>query len=781
MPAALSQSAFGRIPLPPAVRRALSPHAAALVALVLFLAAGLAVLDDYGVALDENLHRNVWAQTLRYIQGDRGALPSDHHKFYGTAFQAPLSLVERAFGLEDGRGVYLFRHLFTHLFYLSGGIFAYLLARGLFGARPLALIAMLLFLLHPRLYAHSFINGQDSPFFVMFAVALFLARHAFRRNTLGAFIALGFAVGALINLRIMGVILFAAAPAARTLDFAFARDWAERKRILLTTGAFALACVLTVYALLPYLWADPVRRAVEWAATLSDHPFIWPQLFRGTVYLSTDVPPDYIPVWFSISTPPFALLAGLAGAAAILISGFGSPARALRNTRLRFALLLVGCFALPVLAVMLLDSTLYGAWRHMHFLWAPFSLIATFGLRRLLFAFRRARLRAAVYGAAGAGLAATLISMAILHPNEQAYFNASVDRVTPEKLRSQYVVEYWLHPFRQTFERLLEQSPSSPIKANTAGLSGMAGINLQMLPEAARGRISTAPDADAVTLDYRPPLDEARLVDALKVYDNTILVVTRKADLRAAYAAAKSGEPIIRAGFDIHYIDGALVYVKEPCDQAEATSSRFELWIVPEYDAAPPGEWTLFGYEDRSFHFPGHGAFFDGACVASVPLPHYAATVRARQLILDDAANDGNDTLLWEADAVLDSEPWRAALRAVAAVEPLARAAFDLRLNDGALVYAKQPCEQADTEARFFLHVVPERPSDLPSERRTEGFDSLDFEFFMRGAHFDGNCMACVPLPDYPIASIRTGQFVNGEGEIWSVNIPIGKSSDRGR
>lgn len=771
MPVALSQSAFERIPLPSAVRRALSPHAAALLALVLFLVAGLAVLDDYGVALDENLHRNVWTETLRYLQGDRGALPSDHHKFYGTAFQAPLSLAERAFGLEDGRSVHLIRHLLTHLFYLSGGLFAYNLARGLFGGRLIALIAMLLFLLHPRLYAHSFINGQDSPFFVVFAVALYLTHRAFRQGTLWAFVVLGVGVGALINLRVMGIILFAAVPAARAFDFAFARDWAERKRVLLTTVAFVSACVITAYALLPYLWADPVRRAVEWAATLSDHPFIWPQLFRGTVYLSTDVPPDYIPVWVSISTPPFALLAGLAGAAAILISGCGSPRRALRNTRLRFALLLVGCFVLPVLAVMLLNSTLYGAWRHMHFLWAPFSLIAALGLQRLLFTLRRTPLRAAVYSAAGTGLTATLISMALLHPNEQVYFNAFVDRVAPERLRSQFVMEYWLHPFRQTFERLIEQSPSAPIKVNTSDISGLADINLQILPESERDRVSTATDADAFTLESRPPSDETRLVHALKVYDNTILAVTRKADLRAAYAAAKSGEPIIRSDFDVHYVDGALVYVKEPCGQAEPTSSRFELWVVPEDGAAPPGEWMLFGYEDHSFHFPGYGAFFDGACVASVPLPRYAAAVRARQLILDDAANDGRDTLLWEADAVLDSAPWRTAHRAAVAGEPLARTVFDIHVIDGALTYLKQPCERADTEEPFFLHVVPERASDLPAERRSQGFDNLDFEFFLRGAHFDGNCIARVPLPDYPIASIRTGQFVSGEGEAWSANI----------
>ena len=122
---------------------------------------------------------------------------------------------------------------------------------------------MLLFLLHPRLYGHSFFNSKDIPFLVMFVVALFLAHRAFRRDKVSAFALLGVGVGVLVNLRIMGVVLLAAVPAMRALDFAFAQGWAERKRVLLTTSVFALAGALTVYALLPYLWGDPIARAVR--------------------------------------------------------------------------------------------------------------------------------------------------------------------------------------------------------------------------------------------------------------------------------------------------------------------------------------------------------------------------------------------------------------------------------------------------------------------------------------------------------------------------------------
>ena len=70
------------------------------------------------------------------------------------------------------------------------------------------------------------------------------------------------------------------------------------------------------------------------------------------------------------------------------------------------------------------------------------------------------------------------------------------------------------------------------------------------------------------------------------------------------------------------------------------------------------------------------------------------------------------------------------------------------------------------------LHVVPVDGDDLPEARREHGFDNRDFTFATRGARVDGDCVAAVPLPRYPIASIRTGQY-DGTGDIWSVGFAL--------
>ena len=146
-------------------------------------------------------------------------------RFYGAAFELPLFLLtERVLGLEDPRHVYLTRHVLTHLLFLIGGFCCYLLS--------------------PRLYAHSFFNSKDPVFASAFVMALLFASRAFDRDSLGAYRWCGAAAGLLVNLRVMGVVLFAVVlvfrawawfraegPAARRRDWA-RRRWRWRRSIL---------------------------------------------------------------------------------------------------------------------------------------------------------------------------------------------------------------------------------------------------------------------------------------------------------------------------------------------------------------------------------------------------------------------------------------------------------------------------------------------------------------------------------------------------------------------
>ena len=356
-------------------------RAQALALCALFAIVGVAVLDDYGIGLDTHIQRQTAAAAADYAlgvsEGTSYTNPTD--RYYGLAIEMPLLLLERALGLQDGRRlIHLTRHLLTHLFFIAGGFACGMLAYRMLGSRWIAMFAMSLFLLHPRLYAHSFFNSKDVPFAAMLLIALYLVHRAFRKDTLGAFLLCGIGVGLAMNQRPFALMLLPMIPAMRALDI-WQADREERKRILATAGIFAAAALATAYITHPYYWENPLR-FIEGVRALSQHPYITDNLFMGETYRSDAAPWNFVPVWFAITAPPAALMLGAIGAAAVCWQAIARPLAVLGDRETRFRVLSLSCFAMPIVVVIALQSNIYNGWRHMYFLWAPFCLLAAIGL-----------------------------------------------------------------------------------------------------------------------------------------------------------------------------------------------------------------------------------------------------------------------------------------------------------------------------------------------------------------------------------------------------------------
>ena len=646
----------------------------ALSVWALFLITGLAIVDDYGVSIDtENQHLNALS-TLNYVlHDDPGRLRwVVAERFYGAAFELPLLLLtERVLGLEDPRHVHLARHVLTHLFFLIGGFCCYLLAFRLSGDRLAALLVMLLFLLSPRLYAHSFFNSKDAVFASAFVMALLVVSRAFDRDSVGAYRGCGAMAGFLVNLRIMGVVLFAIVLVFRAWAWFRAEGGAARRRIVATTGIFALWGGLVLFISLPYLWRDPAGRLAEMVMALADHPIVLHELFRGQVFSSAAMPWDYVLRWFAISQPPVTLLLGLLGLVALGLAAGGvvrrgagaGPGAAWGAAELRFGVLLATCFALPLVAFVLLRPNAYQGWRHFYFLHGPFCLLATFALMGLRQLSARGVRKEWVGGAAcaltAAGLGVVVVQMARLHPNQYLYFNFFVDRKTPEWLNERYETDYWDMMLRQGYEHILRREPASIINMRRRQVVLWDDINrnVQILPAAARNRFTYDPSRDldfhlggSPERSFLPRDPFPPVIHRIKVYNNTMLTVSTPDlsrvdpavadEYRALHRAATAGEPVARGGgFDVRLHGNRLAWVKEACEPGELL---FPFWLAfyPVDASRLPESRRRWGY----FALGARGVRFDGKCLGARRLPDFAlARVR-----LGQHASGGS--VLWETD-----------------------------------------------------------------------------------------------------------------------------------
>ena len=635
------------------------------------------MVDDYGVSWDTEDQRSLAIGTLNHVlHGGPTLLQRFAERFYGAALELPLFLLtERVLGLEDPRQVHLARHVLTHLFFLIGGFCCYLLALRLSGDRLVALLVMLLFLLSPRLYAHSFFNSKDPVFASAFVVALLFASRAFDKGSVGAYRWGGMAAGLLIHLRIMGAVLFAVVLVFRAWAWLRAEGPAARRRAVATMGVFALWVVLVLFISLPYLWGDPVGRLAEYWTTLANHPYISSELFRGEMFSSAALPWDYVLHWFVISQPPVTLLLGLLGLGALGLAAGGvfrrgadlRPSAAWGEDELRFGVLLAACFALPLVAFVVLRPNTHDDWRHFYFLHGPFCLLATFalmGLRQLPARGLRKRWGGVACALTAAGLCAAALEMAQIHPHQYLYFNFLADRKTPERLRTRYEMGYYFMALRQGYEHILRQMPASIINMKQHGKASSLrhlNIRMQILPAAARNRFTHDPSRDpdfhlsANPLRKKLPKETfPPVLHRLKVYNNTILTVSTQdlsrvepavADAyRALHRAAAVGEPAARAGGYEVYLQGQrLAWVKEVCGPGELMSP-FRLALYP----ADAGRLLGRRRQKRGYlMLIAPGVRFDGKCLGAARLPDFALT----RMRLEQQALGGG--VSWEVEVPL--------------------------------------------------------------------------------------------------------------------------------
>ena len=243
--------------------------------------------------------------------------------------------------------------------------------------------------------------------------------------------------------------------------------------------------------------------------------------------------------------------------------------------------------------------------------------------------------------------------------------------------------------------------------------------------------------------------------------DNRRIHLYPPAALDAAWDALAAREPALRAAFGLHLDGRTLTLTREHC-RLDHTRARFFVEAAP-LGAQPP--------ERFEFALGERGLRFGGRCLVRLELPDIPlAGLRTGQ-------RHGDLPPVWEASlpAGDPSFPRRAttSFAGVTAAEPAARGRFEAYLDGRTLTLVREACSREDAEPRFFVHAYAADPGDLPAERREAGFEALGFWFRQRGVLYGGDCMAQIELPDYPLRSVRTGQY-DASGHLWDAEFAPG-------
>jgi len=434
---------------------------------------GLSLSESYGLSWDEGVHRVRGQKTLVYVCEklgfiDEADIPNTLNNYregigakYGPIFDLPAAALEELFYKDDIRKAYLMRHKLNWSVYFLGIIFFYLFIKFKFCSTKYAIIGVSIYLFHPRLFAHGFFNPKDSILQALIAISLYFITIAYYKRALRWFIFSGIIIGICISTRVVSIYIPALFIVLLLFEYIINKQNGidnSNTQIKQIICLFSVS-LLTLFLTWPILWQDTVQSFVNSLSLMSNHFWSGANYFFGEYISAKNIDWYYIPVWILITTPiSFILL--------LLIGSFIATKNILYqrwSDETLFELFLLSGFIVPILSVIILNSTLYDGWRHLFFLY-PF--LVYFMVKGFYFSYNliaekfKVKPLLVFFSVIFIVFIEPLYSTFILHPNQQVYFNFFPGRDPMLKFEG----DYWGLSHRQGLDYILKNDNNQKIK-----------------------------------------------------------------------------------------------------------------------------------------------------------------------------------------------------------------------------------------------------------------------------------------------------------------------------
>jgi len=362
---------------------------------LLFFLIGISIFRDYGISTDELFQRasgyywyvsivnelgvnNEYINLLKdkFMKMESSAhLASGKSIYYGVFFDLFSVVMEEIFKIKSSYDAYYLKHFLTFLFFFLSSILFYNLIKSRFENKIFSIFLTLFFIMSPRIFAESYYNGKDIVFMSLSVISVYYALKYLEKQSINNIIIFSLFAALSTQIRIMGIFLF----------FLFLFFWLLQsleeekffKKNFLHLISLIFFYFLFLYCFWPYLWGSPFENFFKAFKIFSNYSWGSYVYYFGEYIKASNVPWHYIPVWIFITTPIMYLIVfflGLIKTSIIFSISFlniseNNKKRLWQNVNEKKDLFLLLYLILPIFIVIFLNSTLYGGWRHLYFIY----------------------------------------------------------------------------------------------------------------------------------------------------------------------------------------------------------------------------------------------------------------------------------------------------------------------------------------------------------------------------------------------------------------------------
>jgi len=483
---------------------------------IIFFIIGVLSFSDYGISIDEDNTRLNGFVSLKYvfeilIPGKVSninefitvpSLLAFKEQGIGVIFDLPMAFIEFLFKIEDPRDYYLLRHFFNFLIFFISVYFFYLIAKKRFNSKFIGLLAATLLISSPRIFAESFYNNKDLVFMSLFIISLYAALNFLAKPSLKNIIFFSLTSSLAIDLRILGVILPVIVILLYFVDIY--KDSNIKKRSIKIILLFISTHIFFIILFWPYLWENPLENFISVLSNLSNFKIDIYNFYLGEYVNAKNLPWHYPIVWQVITIPIFYLIFFFIGLYLISyrfiqrLSDFENNEFWKNDEELQ-DLLFLSIYLLPLIFVIISNSTLYDGWRHLYFVYPSFLLV---GLSGLDFIQKRFFMRFGkfFYLLIFLMVVPTIVWMVKYHPYQYSYFNIFAGKNYSEN----FEMDYWGLSNYESLKQILKKNKGE-IKISSISTTDLQ-LTKKFLPSELRKNIKIVDnlnDADYVINNFR--------------------------------------------------------------------------------------------------------------------------------------------------------------------------------------------------------------------------------------------------------------------------------------
>lgn len=397
-----------------------------------------------GISGDEEKHYNQAVKVYNYFETsgkDTSSLTDEKYKlnYYGQSFDLFTYVVIKKLKIEK---VYEARHVMNGFVGAATIFCSGLLARLLFGNLA-GIFTMLLLFFSPGFLGHSMNNPLDVPFafgyvFTLLQLARFLKRLPEINYGIAVLISLGIAFT--ISIRVGGLVLipYIFMFSGIFLLFtempwkSFTMPWMRLAgKGILVLGGISLAGYFISILPWPYALQKPMKNPFEAMKIMENITVALRVMFDGKIIWSDSLPASYIPKSIILSIP------------LLVLGGFLLPIAFIRKNRNAFwVFFLFFAVIFPVAFIIYKESNVYGAWRHLLFIYPPMVVLAGIGMQSLYQLWSNKWIKMALLLIFAAAMINPVSHIFRNYPNQYIYFNEIAGGV--KKAYKKYETDYYM-------------------------------------------------------------------------------------------------------------------------------------------------------------------------------------------------------------------------------------------------------------------------------------------------------------------------------------------------